>query len=525
MRVLLTRQPAQAGDLEAGLAGAEVAGRRLRVGFLPLTDFALPDDDGPLRALLADWAGADGDAAGPVRSDGSRWLVLTSPNTVRALRAVGWDGHVPAGARIAVTGPGTARVLTEAGCDAAPWLPPEDRSAEGLIAGLAALHPRGARAWLPQSDRARSRLGVEVPDHLHVVRDEAQRHDDEARHGAPLRVRLGALAREVLHRVVDVRLEPRHRGRAGARLVHERPRHVRGLGHAGEDLAGHVEVLRRVHVRTLVARLRPRLRAQVRGEAARAGGGGVGGGDRVGREEHVDPRVVPQLRAQRRQVRAQAVPERLDEAGVVEVLARLVQVHLPGQAGLLHGHAHVLAVLAARGVAGVRGGGDRQDAAVPVGVHPREGVREVGLPVAVAPVHGQVQAAGGQLGLDGRLQRAVLRVDGADAAVGAVVGGDLLEALVRDAAPARDVAQERDHVVLALGPAEGGEQQGVVVLGGHHAAHVVVDAGGGLLGRPEGRGDAGVRAGVDGRVGAGLGGGGHQASTSAISAVSRRRPV
>lgn len=158
MRVLLTRQPAQAGDLEAGLAGAEVAGRRLRVGFLPLTDFALPDDDGPLRALLADWAGADGDAAGPGRSDGSRWLVLTSPNTVRALRAVGWDGHVPAGARIAVTGPGTARVLTEAGCDAAPWLPPEDRSAEGLIAGLAALHPRGARAWLPQSDRARPRL-------------------------------------------------------------------------------------------------------------------------------------------------------------------------------------------------------------------------------------------------------------------------------------------------------------------------------------------------------------------------------
>ncbi len=155
MRVLLTRQPAQAGDLEAGLAGAEVAGRRLRVGFLPLTDFALPDDDGPLRALLADWAGADGDAAGPVRSDGSRWLVLTSANTVRALRAVGWDGHVPAGARIAATGPGTARVLTEAGCDAAPWLPPEDRSAEGLIAGLAALHPRGARAWLPQSDRAR----------------------------------------------------------------------------------------------------------------------------------------------------------------------------------------------------------------------------------------------------------------------------------------------------------------------------------------------------------------------------------
>ncbi|MWD30926.1 uroporphyrinogen-III synthase, partial [Aquicoccus sp. SCR17] len=130
------RQPAQAGDLEAGLAGAEAAGERLRVGFLPLTDFALPDDDGPLRALLMDWARAGGDAAGPACSGSPRWLVLTSPNTVRALSAVGWDGHVPVGARIAVTGPGTARVLAEAGCGASPWLPPEDHSAEGLIAGL-----------------------------------------------------------------------------------------------------------------------------------------------------------------------------------------------------------------------------------------------------------------------------------------------------------------------------------------------------------------------------------------------------
>ena len=146
MRVLLTRQPAQAGDLEAGLAGAEAAGERVRVGFLPLTDFALTEDVVPLRALLADWARRGG------------WLVVTSPNTVRALRGVGWDGAVPKDSRIAATGPGTARVLRAAGLEAAPWTPPEDRSAEGLIAGLTALHPGGARAWLPQSDRARPRL-------------------------------------------------------------------------------------------------------------------------------------------------------------------------------------------------------------------------------------------------------------------------------------------------------------------------------------------------------------------------------
>ena len=40
--------------------------------------------------------------------------------------------------------------------------------------------------------------------------------------------------------------------------------------------------------------------------------------------------------------------------------------------------------------------------------------------------------------------------------------GDLFEPLVGDAAPARDVAQERDDVVLPLGPAEAGEQDRVV---------------------------------------------------------------
>ena len=59
-------------------------------------------------------------------------------------------------------------------------------------------------------------------------------------------------------------------------------------------------------------------------------------------------------------------------------------------------------------------------------------------------------------------QRAVLRVDRADPAEQEVVLPDLLEPLPGDAAAARDVLQERDDVVRALGAAEGEQQQGVV---------------------------------------------------------------
>ena len=118
-----------------------------------------------------------------------------------------------------------------------------------------------------------------------------------------------------------------------------------------------------------------------------------------------------------------------------------------------------------------------------------ERVVEVRVPVAVAPEHRQVDAAAGELGLEGRLQLAVVLVDRADAAEVAVVVRDLLEALVGDAAPARDVAQERDHVVLTLGAAEPGEQDRVVgdrlgdvlgslLRGGRRARHDRVDRAG-----------------------------------------------
>lgn len=119
-RVLLTRQPAQSGDLESGLraAGHEV-------GFLPLTDFEVPADSGRLEEAVVRLVAGE-----------YAWLVVTSPNAVRALTRSGWDGALPGPTRVAVTGPGTARVLAAAGCPVNPWMPDGDASAAGIIAAF-----------------------------------------------------------------------------------------------------------------------------------------------------------------------------------------------------------------------------------------------------------------------------------------------------------------------------------------------------------------------------------------------------
>ncbi|NUL46320.1 uroporphyrinogen-III synthase [Cellulosimicrobium funkei] len=122
--VILTRQPGQAGAVEAGLAEAGH-----RIAFLPLTDFELPEDLAGLRSIVRQVAPA-GLGVGPVPA----WLVLTSPNTVRALVRAGWDGRLAAGLRVAVTGPGTARVLAGAGCTETPWMPEGEASAAGILA-------------------------------------------------------------------------------------------------------------------------------------------------------------------------------------------------------------------------------------------------------------------------------------------------------------------------------------------------------------------------------------------------------
>ncbi|WP_313817098.1 uroporphyrinogen-III synthase [Citricoccus sp.] len=135
--VVLTRQPVQAGAVEAGLAAAGY-----RLAFLPLTDFELPADLAGLRAAVRRVEpDAGNDGGDPAGLDGTAgvtpalaWLVLTSPNTVRALVRAGWDGRLAAGLRVAVTGPGTARVLAEAGCTEIPWMPEGDASAAGILA-------------------------------------------------------------------------------------------------------------------------------------------------------------------------------------------------------------------------------------------------------------------------------------------------------------------------------------------------------------------------------------------------------
>lgn len=118
--VVLTRQPAQSGVLEQQLTAAG-----FRVLYLPLTDFQLPDAAGreqlknSLQAL----------AAGQYQ-----WLVLTSPNGVRAIVRSGWNGQLPEQTGVAVTGPGTSRVLhDEGGYASAPWMPTGTASAASMI--------------------------------------------------------------------------------------------------------------------------------------------------------------------------------------------------------------------------------------------------------------------------------------------------------------------------------------------------------------------------------------------------------
>ncbi|MDY6054561.1 uroporphyrinogen-III synthase [Micrococcus sp.] len=152
MRVLLTRRPAQAGGLEAGLrAMTGPDGAAFEVSFLPATDTELPDDDG-----LARLRGA----VAALESGGYAVLVVTSPNGARALAAVGWEGVLPSGVRVAATGPGTVRVLREVGLRAEVWVPMADRSAAGILAGLPGPEAAGERLLLPQSARASETLGA-----------------------------------------------------------------------------------------------------------------------------------------------------------------------------------------------------------------------------------------------------------------------------------------------------------------------------------------------------------------------------
>ena len=157
-------------------------------------------------------------------------------------------------------------------------------------------------------------------------------------------------------------------------------------------------------------------------------------GDRVG--------DVEDARARSRSGRSaidveEGAPPRRAEAGVHGVGTDLVDDEaVGGRADLGDGGREVLAVLPARGVAGVGAREERDDpgGAEVEGLVDRVG--EVRLAVAVAPDDGDVEAAAGQLGAQPLEQGAVEVVDRAAPTAGEVVLGDDGEALVGDA-PAR----------------------------------------------------------------------------------------
>ncbi|MCH8562061.1 uroporphyrinogen-III synthase [Nesterenkonia sp. YGD6] len=143
MRIALTRDPAQAGPLEAGLRAAG-----LQVQFLPVTEQRLPADTTELTTALERLS--HGDFA---------WVLFTSANTVRALVKLGWDGTVPAQGRVGVVGPGTARVLRTLTGITSPWMPEAEKSAAGMIQEIPEPAPgANTELLLPQSAQARSQL-------------------------------------------------------------------------------------------------------------------------------------------------------------------------------------------------------------------------------------------------------------------------------------------------------------------------------------------------------------------------------
>ena len=239
--------------------------------------------------------------------------------------------------------------------------------------------------------------------------------------------------------VTDVRLEPRHLRRSGAGLPDVVIVEVaRGRGNqpaAVADLA-FVEV----------------------------GAAPVGStqGDRM-RGEH-QAGFVTQFGGQCGDRVADRVGEHLDQQRMVEVLAQLDQLRCTRPGGRASA-CDVLLVLRAARVAAPRRGGEDRCAFDPVVAHLRDGVFDVGLPVAVAEVDRCLAAAACQLGLDLGDERTVDPVDRRDPAEMQVVLGHRLQPLPRDAAAASDVLQERHHLVGPLGTTEGQQQQRVELHG------------------------------------------------------------
>src|ERR1700712_3631828 len=152
--------------------------------------------------------------------------------------------------------------------------------------------------------------------------------------------------------------------------------------------------------------------------------------------------------------------EHLDQQRVIEILAELDELRrLGSDRGPSPGD--VLLVLGATGVATPGGGGEYRGAPNSVRTHCRDGVFDVGLPVAIAEVDRKRLPPLGQLEFNLLDYRTVDPVDRRDAIEVVVVLGYRVEALRRDTATPGDVLQERPNLLGPLGSAEREEKQRV----------------------------------------------------------------
>lgn len=137
-RIVLTRQPGQAGLLEEELTGLGVG-----IELLPLLDFALPADTTALTA-----------AKDKARDGAYDWIVLTSPNAVRALNKLTFFAE-PLPVKWGMVGGGTAAVFAAHASQEADFVAVHNQSGKGLVAEFPAPDPQGCNAvLLPVSDIA-----------------------------------------------------------------------------------------------------------------------------------------------------------------------------------------------------------------------------------------------------------------------------------------------------------------------------------------------------------------------------------
>ena len=124
---------------------------------------------------------------------------------------------------------------------------------------------------------------------------------------------------------------------------------------------------------------------------------------------------------------------------------------------------NVFAVLPASRVGTVRGSDEGERSANAVPLHLLQSFGQHGMPIAIAPVDRDLGSMLRQFAFESCNQFTGLLVDRTLAAEMVVMFGDRQHALPRNIPPAQNVFQERNHILRALGPAEGDNQNRVVI--------------------------------------------------------------